>query len=1200
MKGWFKLAKDPVSTIALTPEQARFLAGFLGILPKKKDLRAAAFAQNETIKKAFLRYEKIRAEVFGSIDHVADALAAAQVRHALYIEDAGQADAAFQAALDDVKADLDGLRIKANGQVRIATSAPPESPKFADCADVLDVILPDVQALMTLVPKPPQPGAPGTGRIIADLARIDALKRFEDVAQFTFSTAQTALSDAAKDTKRTTLLATHDGLCDAARVDVDKILKKATAAKATPAIVARACDDATARLRKLEKDRGATIRSLSILLNEPAAEAMAALAAKGNKLAEREVKRTAELKAARKQMLTAAGAIKAQMDDASARLKAKPDASQGEEPMGFDQRQALQAEFAMLEARRAEILDLARQMRIYRDSTGERLAAIEQATRDLEFARKLLEGDPKKALKALAQAQGLKDVPPAPHTDRPLLVGETNEDGAFINGRYQNLKEKFTRSRERVSVDARLFPDEPDLTDITEEQYVLLCRMLDKAVGLLNGDRTGEAAFLMNEADKLWLKFVGANKFALPDLAETPTGPRARVEAAIKDVTVLLDRFWGIGGDGDGKLRTELKRISAGVAQKGKGAMPLVEAEKALGVLEADILAAQAAFQPAATDTAARAKAAETQNKLSAELTKLYKTKVVAETDIARIPRDMLITVKGKDGSVTYYEIESERGGTQEKVDDKKIPRETMAQLFAEANALELMAQSTTPDCAAAIDAAVARAEILLKNAQDGGPDYKYVADQIKVVNGLVPKDGSLWVPAGLVDRQIAYADFKKTYPTRMTAVEARIAIDGYKTAFEQLQKDAATLEKRHKAVGEKLDKLEKDLSDGRGAAKGNPAEVLKKMVKDGPEKLLREVISGPLDAAGRQKWDSLVADIKGAIAGLKDAGKDGKSLEGDFTNRIRTARQSLDTRSDAGISRADAAADLIRKDMNKLLGELAPANAGAGMPYLEKLAAFLTDARKGADRAKTLRNDITTIRSEIRKALDDAKAVLEGHGDSLRSFNEYMNVLQGITQQYESTKKNFEKSDDAEWALSQFKLHKSSAVELLAEVSNLTVTSTKETIGVDMKAWQTALENNIEKVASAAEAAAAAMVARAQEDEVQKADASLQAAVTKAAAALRKATPAYVKALVKLKSEVLKAVSDAMAQTDEARRLASLATARETALADVRRIRTVTEADPVLKLYRENPFDEGMAWAQYLVTLHGLEVKILTQLRPR
>lgn len=1191
------MANDPVSAVSLTPEQARFLAKYLQYVPKKKKLRAATFAENESVKKAFVQFEKVRGEVYGLLSQVEAALSAAQVKHSVFIATTGAGDPTFQAAFDTEKQAMDAARAKAGEQVRIAQTAKEDAPKFAECAAALDLILQDLTALRSRVPTPPPAATAGTGHISACLDEVGELKRFADVKEFTFASAQTLLADPVHEAKRKSRLADHDALCDDTARKISDLLNKVTGRSA--ATVAKACDTADALVLKLRKDRAEKIRSLAFHLNATAMTEMDELAKDGDPLAEREVFRSKEIAKARKQMLKAVTSLKTEIAEKKARLDAAPDPAKGEEPMGFGQKQALLAEIAQLEDRRAEILERSQQMRQYRRSTGARLDAIQQSAKDMDTARGFLDGDGVAAMKAAARAQNLRWPPQSiPSENKALLQGERGEDGTFAGGRLQNLREKFARSHERISVDARMFPNEKDLTDINDEQHKLLDRMLTKANAMVNQDRLGEADFLMTEADKLWLKFVGANKFSLPERSEAPPNARERVDAAIRDVTVLLDRFWGQGGDADGSLRTELTRIRDELA-KPKKAMPFIEAESALSLLEARILEAMSTFQPAAADAAARTKAADTQNKLTAELAKLYKTKVVAEKDIASVPRDMLLTVKGDGGAVTYYQILAKQEETVERRDDKDIPRETLAQLYEQASTLELLAASSAPDCADAIAAAVDRAAKLLKNVQDGGPDYKYVAEQIKKVAAIVPKDGAPWVPTGLVDAKTEFEDFKKTYTTRLTAAKARTEIDRLHQAFVTLGKAAKDLEAEHKRVGAVLDALEKDLSDGRGASKGNPAEVLKKMVKDGPEKLLKEVISAPLSKQDKDKWDALVAALKADIVALKDAGKDGKSLEGDLTKRIRAARQSLDTRSEAGIARAETAAQDIRADMDKMLGELDPANASLGMPYLASLAAFLKGAREGAGHAATLRSEIKEVKAAIDKALGKAKASLDSHGDSLKTHNEYLNVYQSIKKQAENTTKSFDKSDDAEWALSQYKLQKSSAEELRKELEDLTVVSTSKTISVDMKAWQEALDTNIGKVASAAEAAAKALLSKATEDTVQAQDKTLQDAATAAAAALRQADEAHGKRLVRMKPAVTKAVADAVAEADSDKRRDLLATARELALADVRRIRSVTDSDPFLKIYRENPFDEGLHWAQFIATLHGLEVKILKQLKP-
>jgi hypothetical protein len=146
------------------------------------------------------------------------------------------------------------------------------------------------------------------------------------------------------------------------------------------------------------------------------------------------------------------------------------------------------------------------------------------------------------------------------------------------------------------------------------------------------------------------------------------------------------------------------------------------------------------------------------------------------------------------------------------------------------------------------------------------------------------------------------------------------------------------------------------------------------------------------------------------------------------------------------------------------------------------------------------------------------------------------------------------------------------------------------------MDDWQKTLSDNIAKVGSAAEAAANAMLQKAQEDPQQ---APYLPLATKVADALKLAAGNNVKKLATFSPAVIKEMTKAVAEQDAAERKKLFAIAREMALAEVRRIRKSTEDDPALKLYRDNPFDHGIGWAQYIVTLHLLEKKITTSLKP-
>ncbi|MFN3971694.1 MAG: hypothetical protein ACK4L4_09995 [Gemmobacter sp.] len=1187
------MPKDPVSKVELTPDQARFIATFLKVMPKAKSERQSAFSQNERVKNDFLRFERLRAEAQALLGQVDAAITAGNIRHDLHVSAGGKVDDAFVQAQATAQSAWTSHRNAVDKAVADAGRAPKDAPVFQESGDELLRQLQLLTQLRAGLTKPTVSAAPGLDRLLVLRARIGELRTFQDVAVFTDAMARSTLPNPNAEKTRADLLASHDKLCAEADKAFDKKIR-GTQGK-PPSDITAACDWAEGRLADLLAKRAPVIKKLGACLNGPASDMMKSLARKGDAVAQREVFREGKIKDARKQALAALSSMRKRIKELESQLS--------DQSLGFDKRRQLQGELNTLQDQRALLSERAVQLRLYRDSAGDRVEKINGQADILKTSRDFMD-DPLKSLQAAALAKGMAwPLPLRAPEARAELIGVTDDSGVFRDGRVQAMRKKFANASQRLSVDTRMFPDEPALTDITKDQLDILNRMLDKAKEMAVSGKDALAELLLNEADALYNRFIASNKFPLPELSERPPAPAARVDTALKGVTLALDRLWGIGGDANGALRKRLKDITDGLARQ-KAPLSFTDAETLLAELRADILEAQSDFdrqgvKPSPEDQAAREKAGEMRDALNAEMLKLYKTEKLKETEINGVPRDSLLVVRLTGGGVEYHKILSKHDDTENRRDNKHIPREVMDQLFEQASMLELLGDGDTPGCGDAIKAAVEQAGKLLANAQTGGKDYDHVAKQIKEVAKLEREFSKVWIPKGLVEIKIEFKRFQETYLTGMTAAEARKIIDRILDDFTNLGLAAKALELRYKEVAKTLDTLETEIKGGKGAPKDNPAATLKKLMKGGSDGILNTVNRDGRKPDELQEWARLAQNIRSYMDKLGEVDKAAKGFEGTLGKQVMTARQTLETRTDTGITAAGKAAENIRSELDKAKNGAAT-DPSMGIEYLRQIEAFIKQALQGAASLEQARAEVKKLKAAVEKRQGEVSKLLSKEKDRLASYNEYRNVYESLKEQAQSAATSFEKSDDTDAAISQYRMLSENFDELHKELSGLTAVTTQGGSRLDMGKWQEALLANIAKVGNAAKSAAELLRKRAVDDQAQARDQQLQKAVDDAAKALEAAADARFVNLVTLKPAVLQAVKDAQEESDPDKRSKALAIAREKAMAELRRIRTACDGDPALKLYRNNPMDKGLAWPQFLATLHSFDVKIMTELNPK
>lgn len=1204
-----------VQETVLTPQQEMFLSKYLHIVPKSGLLsskkRDRELQYNENLKKELVAYETRKRIVDDLIVTVGDKvreLAALSNPVPTTVET--EELVTFRKAFEPQRDRFDRL-VKAVATVHSQTiTAETDAPMFVEGRVKLEQADDQLRDVLSRLPKAPAILTEGALPALSSAkAKIEDLKAFKGARGLDARIVTATLPDPEQERIRSEALRQHQSLCDGALKAIGERIAEALdpTPGRTPDVLSL---EAGQIVQTLEKDIADPLKRLSQAI---AGQAQARLEdlAKTSPTAAVEVSRLKTVDEKRDRI----DALIKTLTEHGKTLK-----TEFAEATGFKEKQAIVAKQKEEKARIEALKVQKAQLDAYKDGLALRVGRIEEGTRALGRGA-MLAKDP------LGEIGKLAPLPKLGKEYETLLLGPADKDkgqGKVARGRYDELLDLFTRASRRVSVDAKLYPGEPDLTDINAEQFVVLKALLDKGKALAGEEAKkkeaerdfAKASHLMEEAYRLYFVFLSANKFALPPAAPVELEAGPKLDAALKTVGAELDDFWGRGGDADDALRKELALLVAereGKTREGKeSAEDLAELAGKVEAFRTKLALAASRFTdpvPGEDGRKAQATAKETRDEITKGLLDLYKTRPLQLAEIADVPPDRLLTVESG-GRTQYYEIVTKREGTQERREDKDIPFEALNLLYQQSQMLDLLARESPMDEASAkqLEAESLKAKQTFDAIKNGGPAYKHIFEQIKEAKKLEAESVfKEWIPTGYYDLKTDLKAFEGEYATKYLPTDARKEIDRIHAGFTEALKKAGELKDAYKRAEKAIEAVEKDL-DPKKATSGDksPAVRLAAIIKAGPDALLKGVITAPEDF---RRANELLEEMKAHLKTLGDTGIKG-GLEGSFAREIEQARLVLETKTETGIASAEKAANEIHAAMKQKMGNLKPAGT---LDYIEKLAAFLKDEATGAAKQQKDREDAETLRQDVKTRLADALKILDKEKGSLKSYKEYKTVYDGQNKGYETASKEFKDgTKPVSASLDQFRQQQASATQLLNDLRKLTVVKTSGDT-VDFAGLQQALATNMKKVCTAAIGAANSLRRKAvdtvtlpegpgvTEEDRKKAEArkkEVEEAVEAAAKVLELAGAVEVEKLVELKGDFAKAQAEVLKKAGEERR-AGLARLRESVLAELRRIRAETEKHPALAVYRDNPMDRGASWPQFAASLHAFDVEVLTKLDP-
>jgi hypothetical protein len=1157
-----------------TSEQIQFLSKYLkpieAKIKKKKIFRSSKKreANNAEVQQAIETLKSDYADWIKIKEDMADRLAKFELKYDL-------------SKLPAQKTALADLQRRHDAVIRDVRSAPKDAPIFKDGEWELKLLRTELRQLDRAAQAATDALAPPPVTILFEtsISEIDKMAAFGDHPTLSAKIVATALDDQTAEAARQAAVRDHAALCTAAKTEVGR-LRDALLAGGDQADLEKQARMAVFDLRAA---RQVSLTALSAAVASGANAKLLEMSQGGDVVATREVARKDRLAADAGRLATALTKI----DEKITGLQEDLDAAEG-----FQERRALLAEISAERDRKAELDTRAKQMVAYEAGAAHRLELITDAEDKREASEAAIAGID----------------PDGPDLDAQLAAWATGREGAIapletdnqenwkllIAANIVSLKALVKTSSEKIVVDKKLYPDEADLTEISAAQYDTLLTMLTLAEDLCGKDKHAEARALNGDAMDLFGEFKQSRTFVLPDLPDEALDTGKRVASALKAVAVSIDRLWGLGGE-DGPLRTRHKTLSDQADAAGRETPPDYRAVLAgIDALERDVgLALREAAQPKPADIAAKKAAGETSSKINESLLSMYRTEPVTEGEVGGIHPNDLLVVTASDGSKEYHRIRLRDEETVQRREDKKIPREAIDALRQQTQMLELLAQSEGAGCAEAVEEAARKAEEMRAAITGGAADYKRVTDALKAFDkAMGDKKLKEWRMNGIQDLTARKDKFESSYAASMLPADAASEAESLRDEAKAKVTATAAVKTKYERVKGVLDGIENKLSAKPKGSDATLGKVLADLIKKGPA----AVSTGPLSVQEMAEVQRLQRHIEASIEEIKHLGQHGTGMQGELRKQLTSIRKTLDTKSEQGVNSAEQSAATLNRSVDTKLAEVSINPSTDALDYLRQIHALTNSVAKASREKVDAQEKAAELKESAKAAVAAAKTALDG-ATNLSSKVEYTAIYDSLKSQYESANKAWNKGKgDAEAAISGFEPVISNATELESDLKSLTKVKISSK-SVDITGFQTALQNNIGKVASSAEAAATLIKTQADQSEEQTANTDLQTAITKVQATLR--LVGTLSGVPTFPTTLQAEVDAAVAETDATKKKADLAKIREKTLTEIRRIRGRLRDDPALAAYRDNPFDHGASWPQFEAAILSCETEVIKSLNP-
>ncbi len=809
--------------------------------------------------------------------------------------------------------------------------------------------------------------------------------------------------------------------------------------------------------------------------------------------------------------------------------------------------------------------------------------------------------------------------------DAAYFVSDEGIEGA--EKRNKSLSDMVKFSANRIVRADQVFPGEPEITEISEDQADVLGKLLDSARDLIASlkeqkkPRQDEVERLLKYATVLHdkvrddLSFFRAKRVTGLPLPSDP--PTDRFDVLSRMLARLEQRLVDIFGLGS---RHRHKRLSK-TADKLRADLLAVDpkdpknfdaVDKALNALEADVDGVLEDLQkkkPSTDRKKVNEAAGNVANSVAQKMLSLYRTEPIKDASKIEkpgepykegmIPYDQVLEITDDKGKVTYHRIKvkKQKGEYVTERKDKGVPRAIMDLMKGRADTLAMMTASMADGCEDAISAYADETKEMLKNytSKDAMKNFKKTEELLVKIENKDLKDKLIleYVPDryGLVRQE--WEDFKTRQPT-MAPGDALKEAEGFKDTIEVLKETAKDTKTEHKknhelsyAMFAQLAVGEFDIDAGTDAL-GAQMEAL---FAGGALKKAKERAAARPESETRQ---DTVRDIEVAMASMKLMKAKPSDMQGPWRRQVLQARKLNNMKSEGAVGEATKIIESVEKGIVKFKARLAASASGN-----------LNDKEIG----KLLRSIAKRMLEGAEGAMDhrDEVAAYEGHKKNIGE------LLKQIGKKSEGKANKKDLDDRRKASKSQYEAITGEAKKNLdytyanAELEKLTkdLEGLKDLAESDGKAKKEKpseikvlprAENLAEALKSLNTAAAELIDKRARpkvSDEQKKTYAKLKSHLDKAEKSLKLvANVADASDLVKIADDIDKA----KAEDGKKKKLER----REKALSLLHRVRSQIDTHPAVKLYHENPFDRGAHFSMLRNYLHYVEIGILASVDPR
>jgi hypothetical protein len=895
--------------------------------------------------------------------------------------------------------------------------------------------------------------------------------------------------------------------------------------------------------------------------------------------------------------------LQAAVDKLGKRMK-ELQAERAKEP-NLAAKKALEAEYNAASAQKKQIATRLAQLDAYRAGEDARLNT-------LILGREKLAGVDAAGDAMLAKAGDRQD---AAFNGLRAVAEEpdfTPFDKAVLDEKDAELRAQFLRSSQRVMRTDRIYPNEPDVTEISAKECAALVKLLDVAMALVKSGDFPLASAAQKDAQRLWMEFVQGNKHALPIVPDAPPEPAELLGSRLKR---LEPRVLDLSARGHPRAKTMVNarlelaaNVLAETQQETVGwkqlTLEVVDFEQRLAKAEAEL--------PVASSTRGSRAAKASGQKVNAALLEMYRTEKIADPskieDPTRdwgpggppkdlIPLEQVLTV-GEGEDAQHYRIRTyETGGKDvDRRQNKDVPREMMAHLRSRGETLALMSSTLAQGMEDDIVQYAAETEALLGavSSAEGQAAYEEIAAILKSIAGwLVERPLDKYIPDGLVEAKRDLGVFKKEYLTQMPHA-ALAGAKKLKEEFTALREKGSALRQQYRELGERITGVHLELSSiltDSGMGSGEEIGARMGRLFNGEAAALAKKAKG-LDPAVKKRiedaQEKMMAQVDARTAGANN-------FEGQWRQQLEDAWRMKEGLSQTAITTASTTVDKIVREIRAFhdkLDGIDKLKDQALLDFLGEIATRMEDGANGAQTSTALEVDWDAKR---KAAGDQLKAIEKVKLGDRTNAEELKGRVSAMKARLEATEKQVKKFLDRNWGIEQMASLAKELDQLYADVTGDPPKKKREVSKILAAPRAQAVQTMLQRLVTEAAAAADIIDTRVAGDAMQGTTYARQIDAAKQALRNVRGLP-DASTLVALCTQI--DANRPGSKGPEPDHEATLQR-REKALAELNRIRRALETHPAVTVYRGNPFDSGRVYPLVMGAFHQAEIGILVSVDP-